>query len=129
MDCRDRRLLFVLVATTLAAASAVLLGMHSDVLLALPVVLFALPLLAGRYVGEERPGAARGGLRLTPSPVVSGSRLHGATLAARPAPRRHPHRGIPSSAPTAGRTAPRRLARPRPGSGEPGSARARRASR
>ena len=100
MDCRDRRLLFVLVATTLAAASAVLLGMHSDVLLALPVVLFALPLLAGRYVGEERLARlaaafvsphrrsyhAPSTARRSPHALPRGGTLIAASLAVRPPP-------------------------------------------
>jgi hypothetical protein len=51
---RDRQLLFALAGLTLAIASLTLLGIHSDVLLAVPALVLALPLLAGRYVGEEQ---------------------------------------------------------------------------
>lgn len=54
MVSRDRHLLFGLAALTLALSALTLVGVHSDVLLALPVLLFALPLMAGRYVGEKR---------------------------------------------------------------------------
>jgi hypothetical protein len=54
MTGRDRQLLFGLAVMTLALASLTLLGVHSDVLLAAPVLVFGLPLLAGRYVGEEQ---------------------------------------------------------------------------
>ncbi len=54
MTRRDRHLLFGLAALTLAIAALTQLGVHADVLLALPALLVALPLLAGRYVGEER---------------------------------------------------------------------------
>jgi hypothetical protein len=51
---RDRQLLFALAGLTLALASLTFVGVPSDVLLAVPVLVFALPLLAGRYVGEEQ---------------------------------------------------------------------------
>jgi hypothetical protein len=54
MTRRDRQLLLGLAGLTLALASSTLLGVHSDVLLAAPVLVFGLPLLIGRYVGEER---------------------------------------------------------------------------
>ena len=47
-------MLFALAGLTLALASLTLFGVHSDVLLAAPVLVFALPLFGGRYVGEER---------------------------------------------------------------------------
>jgi len=54
MTHRDRRLLFALAGLTLVLASLTLVGVHSDVLLVAPVLVFVLPLFAGRYVGEER---------------------------------------------------------------------------
>jgi hypothetical protein len=50
---RDRQLLFALAGLTLAIVSLTLVGVHSDVLLAAPALVLALPLLAGRYVGER----------------------------------------------------------------------------
>ncbi len=47
-------MLLGLAALTLLLASLTLAGVHSDVLLAVPALALALPLLAGRYVGEER---------------------------------------------------------------------------
>src|ERR687884_269724 len=58
MPRRDQRLLLGLAALTLAFAvvqSAT--GISGDVLLAAPALILLLPLLAGRYVGEE--GIAR----------------------------------------------------------------------
>jgi hypothetical protein len=58
MPRRDQRLLLGLAALTLLFAlvqSAT--GINADVLLAAPVLLILLPLLAGRYVGED--GLAR----------------------------------------------------------------------
>jgi hypothetical protein len=101
MTRRDRQLLFGLAGLTLALASLTLVGVHSDVLLAAPVLVFALPLLAGRYVGEEqlarlaaafvaarrRPAAA---LVPTARPALHrlprGGRLIAAALAVRPPP-------------------------------------------
>ncbi len=54
MTRRDPRLLLGLAALTLLLACLTLVGVHSDVLLAVPALALALPLLAGRYVGEER---------------------------------------------------------------------------
>ena len=54
MTRRDRQLLFALAGLTLALASLTLVGVHSDVLLVVPALVLALPLLAGRYVGEEQ---------------------------------------------------------------------------
>ena len=51
---RDRQLLFALAGIALALASLTLVGAHSDVLLTVPVLVLALPLLGGRYVGEEQ---------------------------------------------------------------------------
>jgi len=97
----DRQLLFGLAGLTLFVAALTLVGVHSDVLLALPALLFALPLLAGRYVGEERlarlaasyegdrrrpagslPTTARRSLLAVPR----GGRLIAASLAVRPPP-------------------------------------------
>ncbi|HEV7808727.1 MAG TPA: hypothetical protein VGO80_23180 [Solirubrobacteraceae bacterium] len=54
MTRRDRQLLFALAGLSLAIASLTLLGVQSDVLLAAPVLVFVLPLLVGRYLGEEQ---------------------------------------------------------------------------
>ena len=101
MPPRDRKLLLGLAAMTLAFASLTLVGVHSDVLLAAPVLAFALPLLAGRYVGEEqlaRLVAAYLGARRRPAVTIApharrgprrlprGGRLIAASLAVRPPP-------------------------------------------
>jgi hypothetical protein len=55
MPRRDQRILLGLAALTLAfAVMQSLTGLTPDVLLAAPVLLAFLPLLAGRYVGEDR---------------------------------------------------------------------------
>ena len=54
MTRKDRQLLFSLAGLTLALAALTLVGLHGDILLAAPVLVLALPLLAGRYVGEQR---------------------------------------------------------------------------
>jgi hypothetical protein len=52
---RDQHILFVLAGLSLAfAVLQSLTGLNPDVLLAAPALLLFLPLLAGRYVGEER---------------------------------------------------------------------------
>jgi hypothetical protein len=101
MTRRDRQLLFALAGITLALASLTLVGAQTDVLLAAPVLVFALPLLAGRYVGEEqlarlaaafvvarrRPAAAiMPTVRRAPRDVPRGGRLIAASLAVRPPP-------------------------------------------
>jgi hypothetical protein len=100
MTRRDRQLLLGLAALTLALASLTLVGIHSDVLLVAPVLVFALPLLAGRYVGEEqiarlaaahvaaplRPAAAAPRTRRSASLLPRGGRLIAAALAVRPPP-------------------------------------------
>jgi hypothetical protein len=101
MTRRDRQLLFALAGLTLALASLTLVGVHPDVLLAAPVLVFALPLLAGRYVGEEqlarlasafvaarrRPAAALvPSVRRASNDVPRGGRLIAASLAVRPPP-------------------------------------------
>jgi hypothetical protein len=101
MTRRDRHILFGLAALTLAVAALTLVGVHSDVLLALPALLVALPLIAGRYVGEDRlaklaaafvAGRRRpatslvAAARRSPLPVPRGGRLIAASLAVRPPP-------------------------------------------
>jgi hypothetical protein len=101
MTRRDRQLLLGLAAMTLALASLTLFGVHSDVLLVAPVLVFALPLLAGRYVGEEqlaRLAAAYRGARRRPAGTIAprarrsesrlprGGRLIASALAVRPPP-------------------------------------------
>lgn len=98
---RDRLLLFGLAALTLALAVLTQAGVDIDVLLALPVLLFVLPLMAGRYVGEERlarlaaafvPARRRatGSLPTTarrmPHELPRGGHLIAASLAVRPPP-------------------------------------------
>lgn len=98
---RDRHLLLGLSVLTIALATLTSVGVDSDLLLALPVLLIALPLLAGRYVGEERlarlAGAfvparrrAAGSLptsaRRLSQALPRGGRLIAASLAVRPPP-------------------------------------------
>ena len=98
---RDRQLLFVLAAIALVLASLTLVGVHSDVLLAMPVLVLALPLLGGRYVGEDhilRLAAAFVAVRRRPAPALvpstgrarhrlpRGGRLLAFSLAVRPPP-------------------------------------------
>ena len=103
MTRRDRQLLLGLAALTLAIAALTLLGVHSDVLLAAPALVLALPLLAGRYVGEQQlarlaaafdaaPRRATGTLAPTvpaaPRSLPRGGRLIACSLAVRPPPAR-----------------------------------------
>lgn len=98
---RDRRLLLGLAVLTLAVTTLALAGGHSDVLVGLPALLFALPLLAGRYVGEERlarlagvvPTASRRAVGSLPTTACRalrvlprGGRLIASSLAVRPPP-------------------------------------------
>jgi hypothetical protein len=98
---RDRHLLLGLAALTLALAASTLVGVHGDVLLAVPVLLLALPLLAGRYVGEERlarlaaafvsirdraEGSPPAAARRSPRALPRGGCLIAASLAVRPPP-------------------------------------------
>jgi hypothetical protein len=98
---RDRQLLFALAGLTLAIVSLSLLGVHSDVLLAAPALVLALPLLAGRYVGEQQlarlaaafvavPRRAARALAPTapraPHSLPRGGRLIACSLAVRPPP-------------------------------------------
>jgi hypothetical protein len=101
MTRRDRHLLFGLAAFTLALAALTRFGVDGDVLLAAPALLFALPLLAGRYVGEERlarlaaafapprrraAGSLATTARRTPGALPRGGHLIAASLAVRPPP-------------------------------------------
>jgi hypothetical protein len=103
MPRRDQRLLLGLAALTLAFAlvqSAT--GISADVLLAAPVLVLLLPLLAGRYVGEDglarltaavaplrrRPALARIAPRRAPRVLARGGGLIAVALA---------HRGPPAA--------------------------------
>ena len=105
MTRRDRQLLIGLAAFALLLASLTLVGVPSDVLLTVPALVLALPMLAGRYVGEEqlarlavafvvarrRPASqptrtTRRALRCLPR----GGRLLACSLAVRPPPARAP---------------------------------------
>ena len=101
MTRHDRQLLFALAGLTLVLAPLTLVGLQTDVLLAAPVLVFALPLLAGRYVGEEqlarlaaafvaerrRPATALvPTVRGAPTSVPRGGQLIAASLAVRPPP-------------------------------------------
>ena len=101
MTARDRHLLLGLAALVLALMCLPLAGVHSDVLLAAPVLVLVLPLLAGRYVGEERlarlaaafaparrrPAAAlRPAVARAPRVLPRGGRLIATALAVRPPP-------------------------------------------
>lgn len=55
MTRRDRQLLLSPAQLTLALAPLTLVGVHSHVLTAAPVLALALPLLAGRHIGEQQP--------------------------------------------------------------------------
>jgi hypothetical protein len=87
----------------MAVAVSAVLGVHGDVLLALPALLLLLPLLAGRYVGEDRlarlaasfvPPRRRAGtplamrVRRARRTLPRGGRLIAASLAVRPPPAR-----------------------------------------
>jgi len=101
MTRRDRQLLLGLAALTLALAALTLVGVHSDVLLVAPVLVFALPLLAGRYVGEQH-------LARLAAACVAQRRRPAATLAttARRAPGRLPRGGCLIAASLAQRPPP-----------------------
>jgi hypothetical protein len=101
MTRRDRQLLFALAGLTLAIASLTLLGAHGDVLLSAPFVVFVVPLLVGRYLGEEQlarlaaafvatPRRRAAALRPTARRVVQllprGGHLIATSLAVRPPP-------------------------------------------
>src|SRR3954454_4921088 len=111
MPRRDQRLLLGLAALTLLFAlvqSAT--GISADVLLAAPVLLILLPLLAGRYVGED-------GLARLTAPLVPRRRRAAVALPAPPrrAPRVLARGGRPiavAPAPRAPRAAQLALSRP-----------------
>jgi hypothetical protein len=103
MPARDQRLLLsaALVSSVLLLLAAV--AGHTDLLpYAAPLFLLAVPLLAGRYVGEERLERMRSGLRRAPlrapraeappairrlaASVPRGGRLIAHSLAERPPP-------------------------------------------
>ncbi len=101
MPRRDRHLLLTLAFLAAGLAALTLIGVHSDVLLALPVLLVAVPLVAGRYVGEERlarlaaafvasrrrrPASSRSTARRSPRALPRGGRLIASSLAVRPPP-------------------------------------------
>jgi hypothetical protein len=101
MTRRDRHLLLGLSALLLALMALTGAGVDSDVLLAAPALAFVLPLLAGRYVGEERlarlaaafaPARRRPAGTLAPTAPraphapARGGRLIASALAVRPPP-------------------------------------------
>jgi hypothetical protein len=102
MPRRDQRILLGLAALSLLfAVVQTVTGISGDVLLAAPALLILLPLLAGRYVGEDgiarrsalvatprrRPVAALARLpRRAPSVLPRGGRLIAAALAQRGPP-------------------------------------------
>jgi hypothetical protein len=102
MPRRDQRILFGLAAlTVLFAVVQSATGISGDVLLAAPALILLLPLLAGRYVGEEgiarlcaslaparrRSVAARAMLPLrAPRVLARGGRLIAVALAQRGPP-------------------------------------------
>jgi hypothetical protein len=101
-SARERRLLLALAGLAPVLVAVVLLaGITPDLLLAAPLLVLVVPLLAGRYVGEERLlrlAAARRPrrARLRPAPVRAtgravvvprGGRLLAFALAVRPPPR------------------------------------------
>ena len=105
MPRRDRHLLLGLAALTMALAASTLVGVPSDALMALPLLLFATPLLAGRYIGEERLARMAAAFvsrrrrvssrllapiaRRVPRMLPRGGRLIAAALAVRPPPALH----------------------------------------
>jgi hypothetical protein len=88
MPRRDRYILLglTLLSVALAAAQTVT-GLSPDVLLAVPALLLVLPLLAGRYVGED------GLVRLAGRAFVARRRSPGSIGARRRAPRVLPRGG------------------------------------
>ena len=83
MPRRDQRILLGLTALSVLLALLVsLTGINADVLLATPVLILLLPLLAGRYVGEE--GIARLGARLVAPRRGAGACMPGRRAAPRP---------------------------------------------
>jgi hypothetical protein len=105
MPRRDQRLLLGLAALTLLFALVqTATGISGDVLLAAPVLVLLLPLLAGRYVGEDglarltatlepprrRPALARIAPRRAPRVLARGGRLIAVALADRGPPAAQP---------------------------------------
>jgi hypothetical protein len=104
MPRRDQRILLGLAAlTVLFAIVQSATGIGGDVLLAAPVLVLLLPLLAGRYVGEDgiarlialiaprrrRPGVARAARpRRAPRLLARGGRLLAVAMAQRGPPAR-----------------------------------------
>ena len=101
MPARDRRILLAAAVATSALLLLAAAAGHAEVLAyAAPLFLVAVPLLAGRYVGEERLAALRGHVAprrrhataarpRAPRPVVllpRGGRLIAESLAVRPPP-------------------------------------------
>jgi hypothetical protein len=67
MPARDQRLLLGAAVATSALLLLAALAGHADLLpYAAPLFLMVVPLLAGRYVGEERLERMRSGLRRAP---------------------------------------------------------------
>jgi hypothetical protein len=88
MPRRDRYILLGLTLLSVALATAqTVTGLSPDVLLAVPALLLALPLLAGRYVGED------GLARLAGRALVSRRRSPGTLGSRRRAPRVLPRGG------------------------------------
>jgi hypothetical protein len=86
MPRRDQRLLLGLAAlTVLFAVVQSATGISGDVLLAAPALILLLPLLAGRYVGED--GLVRLAARAVVRPRRSPSRLGARRRAPRVLPR------------------------------------------
>jgi hypothetical protein len=103
MPARDQRLLLSAALVTSALLLIATLAGHAELLpYAAPLFLLAVPLLAGRYVGEERLERMRSGLRHAPlrapraagapagrrlaASVPRGGRLIAHSLAERPPP-------------------------------------------
>jgi hypothetical protein len=101
MPARDQRLLLAAAVCTSALLLVAALAGHAELLAyAAPLFLVAVPLLAGRYVGEERLERMRGGFaarrrvarpalaasRRSPVLLPRGGRLIAEALAVRPPP-------------------------------------------
>jgi hypothetical protein len=101
VPARDRKVLLAAAVLTSALLLLAAIAGHAELLAyAAPLFLLAVPLLAGRYVGEERLGALRtriAGRRRRPTParpraprpvalLPRGGRLIAESLAVRPPP-------------------------------------------
>ena len=102
MTSRERQLLFGLAAAALLLASLTLVGVHSDVLLVVPALALALPLLAGRYVGEEQLARLAAAFVVDAPASRVRARADHRARAALPAARRAPARLLARRAPAAG---------------------------